>query len=91
MQSIGTCVTDQAKERKQEIQIESKEPCIIEEQLSIDDQVPMKKDSKENKKTSVAKESVEKAFVAQRTSIERSSPPSFKDEVIEIHSIFISK
>ena len=91
MQSIGTCVTDQAKERKQEIQIESKEPCIIEEQLSIDDQVPIKKGPKENKKTSVAKESVEKAFVAQRTTIERSSPPSFKDEVIEIHSIFISK
>ena len=58
------------------------ETCIIEGQLSIDDQVPMKKDSKDNKKTSVAKESVEKAFVAQRTSIERSSPPSFKDEVI---------
>ena len=53
--------------------------------------MPIKKGPKENKKTSVAKESVEKAFVAQRTSIERSSPPSFKDEVIEIHSISISK
>ena len=90
-QSIGTCVTDNAKERKQEIKIESKEPCIIEEQLSIDDQVPMKKGSKEHKKTSVAKELVEKAFVAQRTSIERSSPPSFKDEVIKLHLIFTSK
>lgn len=58
--------------------------------MSIDDQVPMKKGSKENQKTSFATESVEKAFVAQRTSIERSSPPSFKDEVIKKNAIFIS-
>ena len=46
--------------------------------------MPLKDGSKDKKKISVAKEGVEKAFVAQRTSVERSSPPSFKEEVNNI-------
>ena len=64
------------------MEVEQHEPAVtVEEQLYIDDQVPLKNESSKNKKISTATESVEKTFVAQRTSIERSSPPSFKNEV----------
>ena len=39
------------------------------------------------KKTSAAKEAVEKTFVAHKSSIERSSPPSFKIEVNFVNHI----
>ena len=43
--------------------------------------MPLEHEPLNRKKTSVATEATEKAFIAQRTSIERSSPPSFKNEV----------
>ena len=88
IQNVVACTPDQSKEQSQNIQVQSKEPFVIEEPLSIDGQVPLKDGPNDKKKTSKATEAVEKAFVAQRTSIERSSPPSFKDEVNSLFTNF---
>lgn len=49
--------------------------------MFVDDEVPLKDEPSNERKISIATEAIEKAFLAQRTSIERSSPPSFEIEV----------
>jgi hypothetical protein len=79
-ESIGKFTNGQDKEKNQEIQVESSEPVTIEEQLFIDDQIPLKDNGLNKRKSSAASESVEKAFMAEQISLERSSPPSFTNE-----------
>ena len=63
------------------IQIQSKEPVTIDEQISNDEQIPLKENKLNNRKSSSANETVEKSFLVEQVSLERSSPPAFIDEV----------
>jgi hypothetical protein len=86
-------VITQIEERKQGIQVAPNETFSVQQQLSLERQLPFEKDVSNKRKQSVPKQSAQKSFKkAERISIERSSPPSFVQEVnIEIpcHSIYI--
>ena len=72
----------QNEERKQGIQVAPNETFAVQQQLSLERQLPFEEDISNKRKHSVPKQSVQKSFVrAERISIERSSPPSFLQEV----------
>ena len=61
--------------------VETGDPVAVDSPVWIEGQSPCKTDSINIKETSVRNETFEKAFLAQRSSIERCSPPHSESQV----------
>ena len=61
--------------------VETGDPVAVDSPVCIESQSPCKTDSINRKETSVRNETFEKAFLAQRSSIERCSPPHIEGQV----------
>ena len=67
--------------------LETGDPVAVDSPVWIEGQSPCKTDSINRKETSVRNETFEKAFLAQRSSIERCSPPHSESQVYIILNI----
>ena len=65
-----------------DIIITANEPVAIQEHLSSEGQFPLKEELKHKRKTSVPEQSVETAFLVEKMSFDRGSPPVYVPEVI---------
>ena len=80
-QNLGKCTLDRAVTKNKEMAVETGDPVAVDSPVCIESQSPCKTDSINRKETSVRNETFEKAFLAQRSSIERCSPPHIEGQV----------
>ena len=80
-QNLGKCTLDRAVTKNKEITVETGDPVAVDSPVCIESQSPCKTDSINRKETSVRNETFEKGFLAQKSSIERCSPPHSEHQV----------